>query len=579
MVTRVVALVFIPTLAALFGLFWFRRKKRPPCISDDSQSESNRSHDLGTDSTVSGKIDISNSFGDKPAAELPNDTIEVPTTKPDGAAVVEETCCRVFASPQKRVSNRNSKKQQPTRKLQISGDAVPQTNGLEQDITDVAVDELVAPPINAEELNSSSVCHQMVAQSSNEADLDNESVSQPGSPNVEAEVSEVTSRAAANGHAASSGSTTPSVDSPIEKSSLSGSNGFSSDAHSEVSADSGRGSLVDGVVNEGNTTPKQKLKQRQSSPQQQTSVPSSGGRPTRRRNHIVYEFDFPSELCGRLIGRNGKNINILKDRSGVEITIKRKPYTKELQVVCLEGTQKQIDAALEQIQKRFPPSQFPQINFTAINSAGVECPVLPPEVMQLSLPESVTIDVIVSSVVTPNHIFVQQPTHAMYPLLDRQNQCMLLCYNQDGIVPQLPRPLEVGVICVAPMFRGWYRAQIVQTYPDTDECDIKFVDFGGYMSVHGSILRQIRSDFTTLPFQAVECYLANLAPPQDMETFQPEAAAVLEELVHGQPLQLEVTAHEEDGVPYINLFLISRDQIIFVNRELVNKGVARWLEA
>ena len=95
--------------------------------------------------------------------------------------------------------------------------------------------------------------------------------------------------------------------------------------------------MVDGVVIEGNTTPKQKQKQRQSSPQQQTPVPSSGGRTTRRRNHIVYEFDFPSELCGRLIGRNGKNINILKDRSGVEITIKRKPYTKELQVVCLEG--------------------------------------------------------------------------------------------------------------------------------------------------------------------------------------------------------------------------------------------------
>ena len=66
--------------------------------------------------------------------------------------------------------------------------------------------------------------------------------------------------------------------------------------------------------------------------------------------------------------------------------------------------------------------------------------------LQLSLPEGVTIDVIVSSVVTPNHIFVQQPTHSMYALLERQNQCMLLCYSQDGIVPQLPRPLE-GKLC------------------------------------------------------------------------------------------------------------------------------------
>ena len=96
----------------------------------------------------------------------------------------------------------------------------------------------------------------------------------------------------------------------------------------QVSADSGRSSLVDGTVNEGSTTPKHQPKQQQL---------STGGRATRRRNHIIYEFDFPTELCGRLIGRNGKNINILKDRSGVEITIKRKSYTKELQVVCLEG--------------------------------------------------------------------------------------------------------------------------------------------------------------------------------------------------------------------------------------------------
>ena len=63
----------------------------------------------------------------------------------------------------------------------------------------------------------------------------------------------------------------------------------------------------------------------------------------------------------------------------------------------------------------------------------------------------------------------------------------------------------------------------------------------------------------------------------DMETFQPEAAAVLEELVHSQPLQLEVTAHEEDGVPYINLFLISRDQVRY--RHPTPCGVAIRLDS
>ena len=62
------------------------------------------------------------------------------------------------------------------------------------------------------------------------------------------------------------------------------------------------------------------------------------------------------------------------------------------------------------------------------------------------------------------------------------------------------------------MLNGWYRAQIMATYENTDECDIKYVDYGGYSRVACSILKQIRSDFMTLPFEAVECYMANVTP-------------------------------------------------------------------
>ena len=78
----------------------------------------------------------------------------------------------------------------------------------------------------------------------------------------------------------------------------------------------------------------------------------------------------------------------------------------------------------------------------------------------------------------------------------------------------LPLLLLVGVICAAPMYNGWYRAQVVATYEDTDYCDIKYTDYGGYAKIQSCQLRQIRSDFTSLPFQAVECYLANVIPPK-----------------------------------------------------------------
>lgn len=70
----------------------------------------------------------------------------------------------------------------------------------------------------------------------------------------------------------------------------------------------------------------------------------------------------------------------------------------------------------------------------------------------------------------------------------------------------------VDAICAAPTMGGWYRAQIISVDEKSNSCDVKFLDYGGYLSVDASSLRQIRGDFLMLPFQAIECYLANVVP-------------------------------------------------------------------
>jgi len=52
--------------------------------------------------------------------------------------------------------------------------------------------------------------------------------------------------------------------------------------------------------------------------------------------------------------------------------------------------------------------------------------------------------------------------------------------------------VAVGVICAAPVFNDWCRAQVVESYPDIDEYDLKLVDYGGYLHLAGTSLRQIR---------------------------------------------------------------------------------------
>lgn len=46
---------------------------------------------------------------------------------------------------------------------------------------------------------------------------------------------------------------------------------------------------------------------------------------------------------------------------------------------------------------------------------------------------------------------------------------------------------------------------------------VKLVDFGGYLTVDNDQLKQIRSDFMTLPFQATEAKLAFVKPANNGE--------------------------------------------------------------
>ena len=142
------------------------------------------------------------------------------------------------------------------------------------------------------------------------------------------------------------------------------------------------------------------------------------------------------------------------------------------------------------------------------------------------------------------------------------------------------------------MCSGWYRCQIVSYDKDTEMCDIKYLDYGGYHSISVHSLRQIRTDFLSLPFQvmtsvtvscqktnplhiqAIECYLANINPTDDQNI----SAFVLEELVSGQVVQARMIGTNEQGVPMIHLYRNSNGQTTMVNRELVDRDCAQWLD-
>lgn len=139
--------------------------------------------------------------------------------------------------------------------------------------------------------------------------------------------------------------------------------------------------------------------------------------------------------------------------------------------------------------------------------------------------------------------------------------------------------IELSAVCVMPVNGVWYRVQIVDQDPEeTDRCIVKFLDFGGYMNVHFNELRQIRSDFMGVPFQATECILSNVEPIGKFVIFKfyknlifiinfisffinltdscwsADSADILSKLTKGIVLQAQVAGYNSQNIPEIYLF-------------------------
>ncbi|MCJ8740123.1 hypothetical protein PDJAM_G00055240 [Pangasius djambal] len=303
----------------------------------------------------------------------------------------------------------------------------------------------------------------------------------------------------------------------------------------------------------------------------------SQARQTQSSELIVWEIEVPKHLVGRLIGKQGRYVSFLKQSSGAKIYISTLPYTQEFQICHIEGTQQQVDKALALIGKKFKDLDL--TNLYAPPSLPLSLPSLP-MTSWLLLPNGVTVEVIVVNIVSAGHVFVQQHTHPTYHALRSLDQQMFLCYSQPG-TPALPSPAEIGVICAAPAVEGaWWRAQVISFYKDSNEVEIRYVDYGGYDRVKIDTLRQIRSDFVTLPFQGTEVLLDNIAPLPGEDGFSAEANSALEEMTRGLPLLAQVTNYDNNtGLPLVQMWNMVGDELVLLNRTLAERGLATWVDS
>ena len=124
---------------------------------------------------------------------------------------------------------------------------------------------------------------------------------------------------------------------------------------------------------------------------------------------------------------------------------------------------------------------------------------------------------------------------------------------------------------------SWYRAQICGTL-ENGNWDVYFVDWGNKEDCPLKELRTLRIDFLSLPFQAIECSLAQIAPSG--EQWEVEALDEFLRLTHfaeSKPLMAKISSCVGTGNSVwlkIHLYDTCNGKKLDIGMELVRKGYA-----
>jgi len=263
-------------------------------------------------------------------------------------------------------------------------------------------------------------------------------------------------------------------------------------------------------------------------------------KPTGVRETV--EFEFPDDMCGRLIGKAGRHIAEFKESTGVDICIECELRGSN-RIVSITGISSQIRKAEKILNEKFhdalklvvyPDMEEIRNNFSPISLDADEY------------------DVIVTAVVDVGNFYVQ----VFHQDVDEKltNLQIDLCgiyvtpRQKYMYINELP---QVDEFCVSFVDNTWCRLKIVEVMAENRMVEAFFVDYGGYVSLSIERIWKMRPDMLELKPQAVLCTLHNVHPMEGNE-FSAEASDAFYQLVGGNVLKATVVSHM-DGAPSLKL--------------------------
>ncbi|NXN70120.1 TDRKH protein, partial [Himantopus himantopus] len=187
------------------------------------------------------------------------------------------------------------------------------------------------------------------------------------------------------------------------------------------------------------------------------------------------------------------------------------------------------------------------------------------------------LEVYVSATENPNHFWIQIVGHRSLQL-DKLTAEMGQYYQSSGRAAELST-VQAGDIVAAPYTDDseWYRARVLGTL-ENGNFDLYYVDFGDNGEAPREALRALRSDFLSLPFQAIECSLAGIGPAG--AGWEEAALDAFDRLTHcaeWKPLVAKISSYVQSGLcprPNVRLYDVHNGENLDIGAELVRLGYA-----
>ncbi|KAL5468708.1 hypothetical protein EMCRGX_G029817 [Ephydatia muelleri] len=271
----------------------------------------------------------------------------------------------------------------------------------------------------------------------------------------------------------------------------------------------------------------------------------------------------PLETVGRIIGKQGSNIQRIQQESGSIITYDQSFSGDGMGRFLVRGTEDQIQEARRMLLGL-------QTEATPLQSAKL--------LAMSKLPNTGEyFSTFVSAVEGDGDVWLQE-VGPNCTELDGLVEAMTSVYdNLTSTHDRLSR-VSVGTLCVAPFGSdsSWYRA-VVEGLDANGTATLRFVDFGDTSVVELATLKALRAEYLTLPAQAVRCSLAHVKQGKHWSVHSELDLSTLTKCSTWTPLMARVI-NCTSIPPTIELIDTTTDEDIDIASEMVTLGHMEWIQ-